>query len=55
MSSETTEMDDLELTYRRGFQFVAMVVGKLSSVLWTLPLPFIQPIPILSSSSSDTF
>ena len=40
MSFETTEMYELELTYRRGFQFVAMVVGKLSSVLWHLHFLF---------------
>jgi len=32
-SSSISQLDK-KLTLRRGFQFVAMVVGKLSSVLW---------------------
>jgi hypothetical protein len=41
------------LTCRRGFQFVAMVVGMLSSVLWLVPLiPCILPIRGLVTRSS---
>jgi hypothetical protein len=41
-----------DLIIRRGFQFVAMVVGKLSSVLWQSPL-WSHSYPHTSISSAE--